>query len=124
MTRPDNKILREIAILRNGQPTSISEVFISPGAGPAIYVCFPVSQGRRVRGYVVGLYAVRELVSAIANGAALVVDRTSARFLLITSLQRRTAPTRPDTKTRTKTTRNMMNRRIFQLPLPVPNGCR
>jgi signal transduction histidine kinase len=71
VTRPDNKILREIATLRNGQPTAISEVFISPGAGPAIYVCFPVSQGHRVRGYVVGLYAVRALVSAIANGATL-----------------------------------------------------
>jgi PAS domain-containing protein len=40
-----------------------------------MYVCFPVSRGGRVRGYVVGLYDAGALVSAVAKGTALEQQR-------------------------------------------------
>ena len=74
-TRPDNKVLGEIATVQNGRPIAISEVLPSPGGGPAVYVCFPVERGRRVRGYVLGLYDATTLVSAAAKGATLQEQR-------------------------------------------------
>ena len=74
-TRPDNRVLGEIATVQSGRPIAISEVFTSPGGGPAVYVCFPVERGRRVRGYVLGLYDATALVSAAAKGATLQEQR-------------------------------------------------
>lgn len=63
--RPNDRIQREIAALRRGK-MSISESFDVPGIGSAIYVCFPIRQAGRVRGYVVGLYETRALIAATA----------------------------------------------------------
>ncbi len=63
--RPTDRIRREIAALRPGR-MSISESFDAPGIGSAIYVCFPIRQAGRVRGYVVGLYETRALIAATA----------------------------------------------------------
>jgi signal transduction histidine kinase len=67
--------LREIEAVRRGRERTISEVLISHGSGPAVYVCYPVSYKGRLRGYVLGLYDVRALVSAITNGSTLQEQR-------------------------------------------------
>src|SRR5512140_2894851 len=50
-TRPDDRILREIVTIRQGEPEVISDVWNAPQIGPAFYVCYPVGPVRRVRGY-------------------------------------------------------------------------
>ena len=73
--RPEALALQQIARIRKGEPKAISEVFSAPGIGPAIYVCVPVTEARKLRGYVVGLYDATELVAAIAKGVTLNKER-------------------------------------------------
>ncbi len=74
-TRPNDRILREIATARDGQRRVISDIFNAPGVGPAFYVCFPMSRGGLIRGYVLGLFDARELLSAIATRSTPAEDR-------------------------------------------------
>lgn len=68
--RPDRRVAAEIAALRSGERFRISDVFASPGAGPAFYVSFPVSSGEKIRGYIVGLYDARAVVSKTVGDLA------------------------------------------------------
>ena len=61
--RADARIVTEIAALPHGQRYRISDVFESPEAGPVFYVNFPVSSGGKIRGYIVGIYDARALIS-------------------------------------------------------------
>jgi signal transduction histidine kinase len=63
--RPNDRIQREITAAGRSK-MSISGSFEAPGTGSAIYVCFPIRQAGRVRGYVVGLYETRALIAATA----------------------------------------------------------
>jgi PAS domain S-box-containing protein len=77
VTGLDLEALREIEAVQRGRERTISGVFTSVGSGPAIYVCYPVNYKGRVRGYVLGLYDVKALVSAIANGSTLQEQRVT-----------------------------------------------
>jgi signal transduction histidine kinase/sensor domain CHASE-containing protein len=76
-TVPEDRVLRTVALVGNNGQGAVSDVFDDAGIGRAFYVCFRMSKGGRVRGYVVGFYDVRALISAISTGTILREHRIS-----------------------------------------------
>ena len=65
--RPDARVRQLVEAARVRQAVAASEVFDSPNAGGALYVCFPVYSALRLRGFIVGLYDATDLLAALAR---------------------------------------------------------
>jgi len=67
-TLPDDRVRQLIAAAQSRRALAISEVFDTPGIDSAFYVCFPLtSDGKHVRGYVLGLYDAKALLAPLAR---------------------------------------------------------
>lgn len=78
-TRPDDRIVQLIQAAQANRGLSISDIFSAPDTNTAFYVCIPMSQRGRLRGYLIGLYDASALVSSLIRTAARPDQRISIR---------------------------------------------
>ncbi|HTS63262.1 MAG TPA: ATP-binding protein [Candidatus Acidoferrales bacterium] len=66
-SRPNDRIRRVIAAANARRSITISDIFDLPTASSVLYVCFPIDENRRVKGYVLGLYDANALVAPLVR---------------------------------------------------------
>jgi signal transduction histidine kinase len=78
-TRPGDRVRQVVESARSLHGLATSEVFATPDVAAAFYVCVPIIEKRRPRGYVVGLYDVSALLSSLARSVVRSDERVAIR---------------------------------------------